>query len=275
MSDMIERKLEQKRKADAEKYMKEAMPSLAQGKLPETKMKEGDITDLGKLVKDQAKAKEAVQKTGNVEMNVGQLRNVGEGPMILRTSEEEPKVDAVTGAAPVIKGKGGVNPTMIGATPVQATPQIVQNGPPPDYLELETPDMRAQESKIPEYKKSLEALEKEEGPGFWDILEAGLSGFAGKESQWSLKQGEKRKEQSAMKMMQQEAAINKATQLEIMAKQAEIEGNRDKALALQREADAQRNQARALELLEKEYGLKKGESGNFIDLIGKFLGGQK
>lgn len=282
MSDMIERKLEQKRKADAEKYMKEAMPSLQKGKIPETKMNESEVSDLGALVRDQAKAKKEVEKSGDVEMNVGQLRNVGEGPMVLRTNPEKKTVDAITAAAPMTTGSGGVpGKPVSGAIPHETAPQIDVNGPPPSYFDEETPDMRMKDTgqgyEQPKMtmKDALSALEKEEGPGFWDILEAAAAGWHGKTPAYAEKQAEKRSEASKIRLMERDAALNKANQLELMAKQAEIEGDRDQALAYQRAAEQQRQQANAIALLEKEYALKKGAGGgNMMEYIQQLLGGK-
>lgn len=276
MGDFVERQMTAKKKAETEKYMKEAMPSLQKGKIPETKMNESEVSDLGALVRDQAKAKKAVEKSGNVEMNVGQLRNVGEGPMVLRTETEEPEVDAITSAAPTVSGKGGVPPRPVaGAIPPASGPQIVQDGPPiAETYNEETPDMRMKEA-VPAYQAALDGLAKEEGPGFWDVLEAAAAGWGGRQPAYAEKQAEKRGEASKMRLMEKEAAINKANQLEILAKQAEIEGNRDKALALQREAEQQRDLAGRMALLDKEYGLKSQTGGlNIFDLAKRLVGGQ-
>jgi hypothetical protein len=283
MSDLAERLLKKKIEDDARDVMKKSMPYLQKGEVPPDSMKQEDVSNLGQFVKDQADAKKLVEKTGQVEMNTGQLRNVGEGPMVLRTEEPSvPKVDAVTGAAPVVTGNGGKAAPVTGSIPMPEKPQIDVNGPPPDYRELETPDMRAKdggpaiEQAKTSAQKAVEGLEKEEGPGFWDVLEAGLSGWNGKESAWSKKQGEKRKQKNEMAQMEQQAALQKANQLELMAKQAEIAGKMDEAQALRQESAAQRRYQEQLGLLEKEYGLKKGSNTDlFLQLAEKFMGGGK
>lgn len=270
--DLSERLLAQKEAQD----MKKTMGALSKGEIPKAEMKPEDLTDTGKLVADQSKAKKAVEKTGDVEMNVGQLRNVGEGPMVLRTKDEEPGVDAITSAAPTVSGKGGVPPRPVaGAIPPASGPQIVQDGPPiAETYNEETPDMRMKEA-VPAYQAALDGLAKEEGPGFWDVLEAAAAGWGGRQPAYAEKQAEKRGEASKMRLMEKEAAINKANQLEILAKQAEIEGNRDKALALQREAEQQRDLAGRMALLDKEYGLKSQTGGlNIFDLAKRLVGGQ-
>lgn len=269
--DLSKRLLAQKEAQEMGKTMK----ALSKGEIPKAEMKPEDLTDTGKLAMDQAKAKKAVEKTGDVEMNVGQIRNVGEGPMVLRTKEEEPGVDAITSAAPTVSGKGGVPPQPVaGAIPSSSVPQIVADGPPTgETYNEDTADARMKDN-TPAYKKALDGLEKEEGPGFWDILEGAAAGWQGKTPAYAERQAEKRGEASKMRLMEKEAAINKANQLELLAKQAEIEGNRDKALALQRAAEQQRDLAGRMQLLDKEYGLKSKTVPDFMEFARSFVKGQ-
>ena len=245
-------------KEEMKKAFEDAMPSLKEGKPAKgEKNKASEDSPVTKQAVEQAKARGLVQKTGQVEANTGQLRNVGEGPMVLRTEEpQKPAVDAVTGASGTAQGMGGRPPSPpSGAVPVQEAPQIDQTA---EIEPPETPDMRMKDTLKPSVSQSaLADLEKEEGPGFWDILEAAMSGWNQQKSAWATKQGEKRKEKAEMAKLQLQSSLDKANQLEILARQAEMQGKAADAQALRDEAAANRKYIHDLGLLQKEADLKK------------------
>jgi hypothetical protein len=136
-------------------------------------------------------------------------------------------------------------------------------------------DMRKIDKPVSKMDKIMAELAKEDERGIMDILQAAFAGYAGQESDWNIKQGEKRQQRADMQKMSAEAELNQAAQMETLAKQYELMGRVDEANAIRQAARDKQAQAYDLEKIREQGKVQAQNKGSLLELAQSLVGGGK